>query len=322
MKKKLTVITSSIGNSGAGLIHDYLLGRTDFKSPFFGQEFRLISDPYGIENLYNNFFSNFSLNNSSEALNQFEKYSVNFCKIHLAKKKIIGNEKVYLKEVSNYIKNIKKIEYVGYPQYKRVSQNKIVDAVYKGKKFLFKMNNFEFHNNKMSLPTEEKEFINFTKKFLNNIFSINSRIKKNIVLDQSTNFWKPEIVFKYFDNLKIVLINRDPRSVYYSMRSRQSFAYPGYDINLFVEWYDYMNKKRDKLSKKNKKNIIEINYERFLNNFKSESKKLNKFLRINNKINSNFNLENSKKNVYKAQQFLSKKEQIFIKNRLNKYLKW
>ena len=106
------------------------------------------------------------------------------------------------------------------------------------------------------------------------------------------------------------------------MRSRQSFAYPGYDINLFVEWYDYMNKKRDKLSKKNKKNIIEINYERFLNNFKSESKKLNKFLRINNKINSNFNLENSKKNVYKVQQFLSKKEQIFIKNRLNKYLKW
>ena len=43
-----------MGNSGAGLIHDYLLGRDDFKSPFFGQEFRLISDPYGIENLYNN----------------------------------------------------------------------------------------------------------------------------------------------------------------------------------------------------------------------------------------------------------------------------
>ena len=184
------------------------------------------------------------------------------------------------------------------------------------------MSNFEFHNNKMSLPIEEKEFIKFTKKFLNNIQSINGKIKENIVLDQSTNFWKPEIVFKYFDNLKIVLINRDPRSVYYSMRSRQSFAYPGYDINLFVEWYDYMNKKRDKLSKKNKKNIIEINYERFLNNFKSESKKLNKFLRINNKINSNFNLENSKKNVYKVKQFLSKKEQIFIKNRLNKYLKW
>ena len=171
------------------------------------------------------------------------------------------------------------------------------------------MNNFEFHNNKMSLPTEEKEFINFTKKFLNNIFSINSRIKKNIVLDQSTNFWKPEIVFKYFDNLKIVLINRDPRSVYYSMRSRQSFAYPGYDINLFVEWYDYMNKKRDKLSKKNKKNIIEINYERFLNNFKSESKKLNKFLRINNKINSNFNLENSKKCLQGTT--------IFVKKRTN-----
>ena len=77
--------------------------------------------------------------------------------------------------------------------------------------------------------------------------------------------------------MKIVLINRDPRSVYYSMRSRQSFAYPGYDINLFVEWYDYIIKKEINCQKKIK-NIIEINYERFLNNFKSESKKLNKFL--------------------------------------------
>ena len=106
------------------------------------------------------------------------------------------------------------------------------------------------------------------------------------------------------------------------MRSRQSFAYPGYDINLFVEWYDYMIKKKNILSKKYKKNIIELNYEKFLYNFDLESKKLNKFLRIDNKKNNNFNLENSKKNVYKAEKFLSKKDQDFIKKKLKKYLKW
>ena len=32
------------GNSGAGAIHDYLLSRDDFFSPFNGKEFRLMND--------------------------------------------------------------------------------------------------------------------------------------------------------------------------------------------------------------------------------------------------------------------------------------
>ena len=164
MKKKLIVITSGSGNSGTGAIHDYLSNRPDFNSPFFGQEFRLISDPYGIENLYNNFFRNFSLNNSSEALDQFKQYSLNFLKIKYRDKKIIYNEKKFLNEVSNYIKNIKKLEYSGYPQYKRVSKSNTINTVFKIKKIFMKMKNHEFHENKMFLPVKEKEFIKSTKK--------------------------------------------------------------------------------------------------------------------------------------------------------------
>ena len=66
LKNQIVIIITS-GNSGGGAIHDFLLSRFDFTSPFQGEEFRLIADPYGIENLYNNFINNFSLNNSSEA---------------------------------------------------------------------------------------------------------------------------------------------------------------------------------------------------------------------------------------------------------------
>ena len=48
--KNSIVIVTSVGNSGGGAIHDYLLSRQDFVSPFLGEEFRLISDPYGLEN--------------------------------------------------------------------------------------------------------------------------------------------------------------------------------------------------------------------------------------------------------------------------------
>ena len=50
--KNKTVIVVSPGNSGGGVIHDYLLSRKDFFSPFQGEEFRLITDPYGLENLH------------------------------------------------------------------------------------------------------------------------------------------------------------------------------------------------------------------------------------------------------------------------------
>ncbi len=324
MKKKLIVITSGSGNSGAGAIHDYLLNRSDFSSPFFGQEFRLISDPHGIENLYNNFFTNFSLNNSSEALYQFKQYALNFLKIKFGNKKIIYNEKKFINEVSDYIKNIKQLEYSGYPQYKRVSKSNTINTVFKIKRIFMKMKNHEFHGNRMFLSVNEKEFIKFTKKFLNSIILINSKEKniKNIILDQSTNFWNPEIAFKYFDNLRILIINRDPRGVYYSMRSRQSFSYPGYDINLFIHWYQNIMKRRKIITKKYKNNIKEINFEKFLLNFSNEEKKLANFLKISNNITSNFNPEISKKNIFKAEKFLSKRDLNLIKKKLKKYLVW
>ena len=57
-----------------------------------------------------------------------------------------------------------------------------------------------------------------------------------------------------FDNLKIIVVTRDPRSVFYSMKFRGSYAYPGYDIEKFVKWYDEIFSKQ-KLLQKQQKNI-------------------------------------------------------------------
>ena len=92
LKNKIVIVVSP-GNSGGGAIHDYLLSRNDFVSPFQGEEFRLIIDPYGINNLNEKLFKEFSLNNSSEAFNQYEKYCFNLQKLKKTKnqKKIYGN---------------------------------------------------------------------------------------------------------------------------------------------------------------------------------------------------------------------------------------
>ena len=61
------VVTIGTGNSGCGAIHDYLISSTKCKSPFKGQEFRMMDDPDGILNLYHNFYTNRSINNSSNS---------------------------------------------------------------------------------------------------------------------------------------------------------------------------------------------------------------------------------------------------------------
>ena len=50
-----SVIVLGSGNSGAGAIKDYLMSRDDFQSPLGDQEFRIINDPDGINDLYINF---------------------------------------------------------------------------------------------------------------------------------------------------------------------------------------------------------------------------------------------------------------------------
>lgn len=322
--EKNIVIIATAGNSGGGAVHDYLLCRDDFCSPFQGEEFRLISDPYGIENLYHNFTNNFSINNSSEAFHQFEKYCKNLSKIKSTKnnKLIYGSR--FNELTSNYLKRIEDISYKGIPQFQSISLNILKKLQFKVKKKLFGYKNHEHKFYKMRLPKNEKKFIFETNKYLLDLFKFNIKSinKKNIILDQATNFWKPGIIFKYFDNAKIILVTRDPRSIFYSMKSRGSFAYPGYDIKIFVKWYRLIMQLRNKMPKKFKNNIMEIKFEDFINNFDKETKKINSFLGIEKKVINNFDYQNSLKNVYKAQKYLNKSEKLYIEKKLKNYLQW
>ena len=147
----------------------------------------------------------------------------------------------------------------------------------------------------------------------------NIKLKKNIILDQSASYWRPDRYFRYFNNLKIIIINRDPRSIYYSMSSRNSKAYPSESVKTFCNWYKYIRGKQFKIKNKN---IYCIQYEKFVNNFKIESKKLNRFLNIKELNTTNFDLNYSKKNVYKAKFQLKKSDQLYIKKNLKNFLYW
>jgi len=326
--KYLKVITASPGLSGAGLIFDYLLDRNDFISPFKNypdkdqqSEFRFITDPGGLNSLYNGFYKNFSVNNCAYVYDEFNKYLNKISKLTIVennkKKKLYNN--YFFSEIEKFKKKIIKNSYYGLPQFHRLGLNKKDKLVWKITNRFRSAQQSKFLQ--MVLPVDEKIFINESKKFVDKVLYLNVNNKrKNIVIDQGANFWKPELSTIFYSNKKIILITRDPRSIFASIKSRKSLSYPGHNINIFIDWYQSIISRIR--SFKNAKNILLIKYENFIINHDSESKKLLKFLKIK-KINKNrFNIDDSRKNIYKADNVLTKKEKHLIETKLKKYLQW
>ena len=326
--KYLKVITASPGLSGAGLIFDYLLDRDDFISPFKEypdkdqqSEFRFISDPGGLNNLYEGFYKNFSINNSAYVYDEFNRYLKKISQLTIRennkKKKLYNN--YFFKELDKFKKKIIKSSYYGLPQFYRLGLGKKDRLVWKFTNHFKSAQQSKFLQ--MVLPVDEKIFIKESIKLIDRVlYSSTKNKKKHIVIDQGANFWEPELSTKFYSNKKIILITRDPRSIFASMKSRKSLSYPGHDVNTFIVWYKYIMSKVK--SNKNSKNILLIKYEDFIFNHKNESKKLLKFLKIK-KINRNtFNIDDSKKNVYKAKKILTNKEKNLIEIKLKKFLQW
>tara|TARA_Y100000768_G_C23962791_1_gene676260 strand:- start:121 stop:1086 length:966 start_codon:yes stop_codon:yes gene_type:complete len=311
--KKIIIVCGS-GYSGSSAIFDYL--KPKCLTPFGDIEFGLLIEPYGIENIYYHFYENFSPNGSSEAIFQFKKYIKSLKNIY--KKYKYPFDKFFFNECDKYIKNIISLTYDGIPYYKRL-------AFSKNEKFKIKLNNLITKKNimeqgiyQMYLPKNKEYFILETKKFLLKLLNRRNYKNKNILIEQGTSFFKPEIFYKYFQDVKIIKVYRDPRSIFADIKQNKSWPYPE-NIKEFLKWYNQILK--FDTGKKNKK-ILKIDFEDFIINFQSKKKKINKFLSLKNEKTSKFNIDYSKKNLFIAKKILSIRELKEIKIRLRKFLNW
>ena len=100
------------------------------------------------------------------------------------------------------------------------------------------------------------------------------------------------------------------------MKTRKSLSYPSNNIKTFVNWYKEMNKKR---SLNEEKSTLKVKFEDFILKHKSTIKKINKFLKLNDN-KSNFDFENSKKNLFKYKNKLNSKEIKLINSNLKKFI--
>ena len=314
-----TVIVLGSGNSGAGAIHDYLLSRNDFQSPFKGKEFRLVNDPNGLDELYNNLYKNFSINGSANKIEEF----FNFIRNSYYSKYNVKNN-IYNKNIINltkkFIYEISEIKYNGSPQFYFDKLPKIKKLIFYFKRFILNKNAKDIKMLNMTIPCSEELFLKYSEQYLKDIFYSNSNFNKdkNMVIEQGGNFLKPYSSTKYYGKeRKIIFVSRNPKAIFWSMKRRNSLSYPGNNIKIFVRWYKKIMKNIDQ----NELNqIIHVNFENFFSNYSIEKTKLCNQLEISSDIPDNFDLDYTIKNLFKYKDHLTKDEILFIDKELEDYI--
>ena len=319
------VIVLGIQNSGSGAVHDYLASRNDCDSPFGPNEFKLCVDPMGLHNLYLNFYINYSFQSSSNACFDFLNYTKRIQNYSVyqskgIKKKLYNNNFYNLSK--EFIEKVSKLKFYGRPEFSNFKINKFENFLMK-----FKKDRYSFFP--IIVPVKKEKFVEESIKYINKIVENNLKKKLNkkskIILNQTINIFDPIESSKYFLNKKIIYVTRDPRDMFSSMKYNRAGAAPWMNIDYFIEWYKYYFDNLEFKKKLRNKDILHVKFENFVTNFTKENKRICKFLKISSdfklkKENCFFDLNVSKKNLTKYENYLSKNENDKIKNRLKKFL--
>jgi len=151
---------------------------------------------------------------------------------------------------------------------------------------ILKLNNFEFSpylptvNKYYSIPDKDR-FYRETKQYINSLFNKINNNYSFIAIDQLVPAMGIERYFNYIDNMKVVVIDRDPRDLYLLNEivwKQASYICDTSDVDSYIDWYRSMREHRH-LEKENS-NILYINFEELIYEYDQTLEKLYNFFEL------------------------------------------
>ena len=248
------ILINGFGWSGSSALVDIM---REIKGVYVPKkEFRLIKDPHGLRDL------DIQINSSIDPLNEdiaikeflhfidiYSRGSRGFRPLGMSYNQDFGSS---FQDISReFIDSICDYQYRGYWWYLDVYTPFIPYIIYK---ILRKLKLYDYQKYTslfLSVKTEE-EFIELTQVYINNIFSsfVNYNDNNFIALDQAIPANRPSWGNRYFNNSKVIVVDRDPRDVYVDLIKEKSLV--GYDVainhdvQLFVDWFRKVRKEEGK----------------------------------------------------------------------------
>lgn len=299
-------------------------------------EFRFVQDPEGISDLEYNLIENQHRLNSGHALKRYKR-KVDF----LAGNKLIRKYEKFFnnhwKEYSyEYIDELTDLSYSGYWHqdvidkgkifytYKR-SINKILQkTIWKDKKDV-NMNELPKEIMFCSYPSENK-FLECTRKYIDKLFEeANIKNEENIIVDQLVPPSNIKRYIRYFNKIKVIIVERDPRDIYCLAKYIwKDSVIPTESVEKFCSWFRLTRKHRE-LEECAEDKVILIQFEDLIYKYEETVGKIEKFLGLefkNHKMKKRkFKPNESIKNTRVWEKVkVSLSEIEYIEKELGKYL--
>lgn len=252
-------------------------------------EFRFAQDPTGLSDLEYNIIENNHRHNTSNAIKDFYKLMKFYNGRFYTKRyrKFFG--KNFMNIVDEYIENIvglKTKTWWHFDQYKKGEIFYFVDILY-GKitaKFMQEgcISLLKGAEKAYYTYIDKEKFYQETKKFTNKLFNIANKEKKDfLIVDQLISPSNVNRYLNYFDDIKVIIVERDPRDLY--IASKQIYCegiIPVDTVEDFCKWYQITREHR-KHEMMDKNKVLLINFEDLIYNYNESTQKVMKFLGLN-----------------------------------------
>lgn len=307
MMKKIITCTGYHG-TGSSIITDYLKEFDEIDS-MGNFEFRFIQDPNGIADLEDSLLKNNSRLNSDRAIYEYKKLikilNSNFTNKFWKKsfyRKIFKDK--FLEYSNEYIETLVEVKWNGYWHDIEFREFGYIIRI---KKFFYRILEL-FLKKKIrkkiiyfSYPVED--FYLKTQIYLEKLFEVASD-KKILAFDQLVPCCNTERYFNYIPNLKVIIVDRDPRDIYIlSKMIWKDGVVPSENVDIFIKHFKLLRKHR-KFEVEEKNRILRIKFEDTIYNYDETMKKINSFLNINGmKHSKEKKYFNPQKSMYNTQVF-------------------
>jgi len=277
--KKITCI--SYHNSGSGAVDDFLREFDGIQFAPSDVEARFLQDPDGISDLEYNLVDNWHRLNSGFAIKRFEKFANYYNHTYSL---IFGSE--WKNQTKQYVQKLIDFSFPGYWHADVRLQNDISQLIYKLKRGISKLSpqkyrkspDYNYYPNLISYHSrpDRETFYRITRDFCENLCnSISHEGTEYIVLDQCVSTTNISRYLNYIDDLKVIIVDRDPRDLFIQGIRGNTHVLP-HNPSLFAVQYMDMRFSIDEELKN--PNVIKIQFEDLIYNYDQTTKLICDFL--------------------------------------------
>ncbi len=280
--KKVTCV--GYHDSGSGAVDNYLREFSGLKMCSANYECRILQDPDGISDLEYNLIENPHRLNSGYAIKRFRKHAKSMNRFY---SHIFGDE--WMAMVDEYINGLTSICYKGwwhmdiqllplplrlYYKFRRGFNKLLPKPIRKSSWYNYFPNLCTYHS-----YVSEEQFLRETRLFMEKLCKkIQSDDSEYCVLDQLVNPPNLRRYMRYVNDLKVIVIDRDPRDIFIEETKKYKHAFLPKDVNEFIKVY--RDSRKIIACPEDESSVLHVKFEDLIYRYDDTTKKINEFLGI------------------------------------------